>query len=50
MIDKGVFDKGSVWNPSNCECQYDKSCDVGEYVDYENCNCRKKIVDKLGEE
>ena len=23
---------------------------VGEYLDYENCNCRKKIVDKLVEE
>ena len=29
---------------------YDKSCDVGEYLDYENCKCRKKIVDKLVEE
>ena len=28
----------------------DKSCDVGEYLDYENCKCRKKIVDKLVEE
>ena len=28
---------------------YDKSCDVGEYLDYENCKCRKKIVDKLVE-
>ena len=24
-----------------------KSCDVGEYLDYENCNCRKKLIDKL---
>ena len=39
LIDKGVCDKGFIWNPSNCEC--DKSCDVGEYVDYENCKCRK---------
>ena len=37
-------------NPSNCECEYDKSCDVGEYLDYSNCNCRKKLVDKLVEE
>ena len=28
----------------------DKSCDVGEYLDYENCKCRKKLVDKLTEE
>ena len=50
MIDKGVCDKGFIWNPSNCECECDKSCDVGEYLDYENCKCRKKLVDKLVEE
>ena len=47
LIDKGVCDKGFIWNPSNCECECDKSCDVGEYLDYENCKCRKKLVDKL---
>ena len=47
LIDKGVCDKGSIWNPSNCECECDKSCDVGEYLDYENCKCRKRLVDKL---
>ena len=31
-----------------CEC--DKSCNVAEYLDYENCKCRKKLVDKLTEE
>ena len=30
------------------EC--DKACDLGEYLDYENCKCRKKIVDKLVDE
>ena len=30
------------------ECK--KSCDVGEYLDYENCKCRKKLADKLIEE
>ena len=39
-----------IWNPSNCECVCDKSCDVGEYVDYVNCKCRKRLVDKLIEE
>ena len=47
LIDKGVCDKGFIWNPSNCECECDKACDVGEYLDYENCKCRKKLVDKL---
>ena len=50
LIDKGVCDKEFIWNPSNCECKCDKSCDIGEYLDYENCKCRKKLVDKLVEE
>ena len=50
MIDKGVCDRESIWNPSNCECECDTSCDVGQYLDYENCKCRKKLVDKLVEE
>ena len=50
MIDKGIRDKGFIWNPSNCECECDKSCDVGEYLDYANCKCRRKLVDKLVEE
>ena len=25
LIDKGVCDKGYAWNPSNCECECDKS-------------------------
>ena len=28
------------------QCECDKSCDVGEYLDYKNCNCRKRLVDK----
>ena len=36
--DKGcVCHKGFIYNPSNCECECDKSCDIGEYLDYENC-------------
>ena len=42
-----MCDKGFIWNPSNCQCECDKACDVGEYLDYENCKCRKKSVDKL---
>ena len=50
MIDKGICGKGFNWNPSNYECEYDKSCDVGEYLDYKNCKYRKRLVDKLAEE
>ena len=34
LIDKGVYDKGFIWNP----------CSIGEYLDYSNCRCRKKLV------
>ena len=44
LIDKGVCDKRFIWNPSNCQCECNKSCDVGEYLDYSNCKCRKKII------
>ena len=50
MIAKGVCDKGYIWNPSNCECECDKSCDFGEYLDHENCKYRKMLFDKPVEE
>ena len=50
MIDKDACDKRFIWDPSDCKCKYDKSCDAGEYLDYENCKCRKKVVDELVEE
>ena len=50
LIDKGVCDKAYARNPSNCECECYKSCDVGEYLDYENFKCREKWVDKFVEE
>ena len=50
LIDKDLCNKRYAWNPSNCECECDKSCDVGEYLDYQNCKCRKRLVDKLVEE
>ena len=28
---------------------HDKSCDVGGYLDYENCKFRKMLIDKLVE-
>ena len=46
MIDKGIYDKGFNWNPSNCKCECDKLCDVGEYLNYKKCKCRKRLVDK----
>ena len=44
LIDKGRCDKEFIWNPSNYECEWDKPCDVGECLDYENCKCRKNLL------
>ena len=30
LIDKRICDKKFIWNPSNCKCECDKLCDVGE--------------------
>ena len=45
-----MYNKGFIWNPSNCECECDKCCDVGEYLDYKNRKCRQRIIDELVEE
>ena len=47
---QGICNKRFIWNPSNRECEYDKSCALGEYLDYQNCKCRKKLMDTLVEE
>ena len=33
LIDKEICDKQFIWNPNNCECECDKSYDIGEYLD-----------------
>ena len=45
-----MCDKVFIWNPSNCECECDTSYDIGEYLDYENCKCRWRLIDKLVDE
>ena len=50
LINKMVCDEGYIWNPGNCACECDKLCDIGQYLDYKNCVCRKSIVDILVEE
>ena len=34
----------SAWNPSTCDCEYDKACGVGKH---KNCECKKRPFDKL---
>ena len=49
LVEKGICNKGFIWNPSiwECECkscdtgECDKSYDTGEYLNYENCKGEK---------
>ena len=34
LIDKGICDKRSNWNLSIYDCECDRSCNVGEYLNY----------------
>ena len=57
LVDKGRCDNGFIWNPSIFKCGYDISCNIiyldyhgifgliMEYLDYEYCNCRKKLIE-----
>ena len=47
MIDKGICDDRFIWNSSICEWECDKWCDVGEYLDYANGKCWKRLIHKL---
>ena len=58
-LDTSVCNNKQRWNNDKCQCECkelsdkgicNKSCDFGEYSNYENCKCRKRFVDKLIEE
>ena len=49
LVSKLACDKGYMWNPSTCSCECDRYCETGQYLDYKNCVCRKKIIDDLTE-
>ena len=50
LIDKGTCNKGYIFNPSNCKCECDKSCNTSQYLDYLDCKCKRKIIDLIVEE
>ena len=59
MINAGVNSKNwfikecgerFIGNPSNSECECDKSCNIVEHLDYEKSKCRMKLADKSVEE
>ena len=45
-----MYDKRFIWNPSNCECECDKACDVGEYLTMKIVNAKKKLVEEIVDE
>ena len=47
LVSKLVCGKGYMWNPSTCSCECDKYYETGQYLDYKNYVCRKKIIDDL---
>ena len=36
-----------MWNPSTCDCECNKVCETGEYLDIKNCLCLKILIDTL---
>ena len=50
LISKLTCDSGYMWNPSMYSCECDKLCGVGQYLDYENCVCRKSLISNLVEQ
>ena len=36
-----------ILNPSVCDCECNKTCKIGEYLDIENCSCKKRLIGKL---
>ena len=50
LINKLACDKEYMWNPSTCSCECEIYYETGQYLDYKNCVCRKKIIDDLIEQ
>ena len=50
LVSKLACDKGNIWNPSPCSCECDRYCETGQYLNYKNCVCRRKIIDNLIEQ
>ena len=50
LVDKMICDKVFSWNPSDCSYECDKSCGIGEYLDYKSCICKKTLAHKLVKE
>ena len=47
FVVKDRCDNGSIWNLSTCEFECDKTCDIGEYLDYANCKYTKRLINRI---
>ena len=45
LDNKAWCDHAFIWNPSICEWECYKSCEVEGYLDYAHCKCRKRLID-----
>ena len=43
----GFCEKGYKWNPSTCDCEWNKACKIDEYLDIKNCSCKTCLIAKL---
>ena len=36
-----------MWNSSTCDCECNKACEIGEYLEIKNCLWEKRLIRKL---
>ena len=36
-----------MWLPSTCDCECNKACKIGEYLDMKCCSCKKRVFGNL---
>ena len=36
-----------MWNPSTCACECGMWCKPGQYLDYQKCVCKNKLIGKV---
>ena len=44
---KELDDWSYMCNPSTCDCECNKACKIGEYLNIKNCPCKKRFFGKL---
>ena len=45
--DWGSYTNDHIWNLSTCDCECNKVCKYDEYLDTNNCSCKKCLLEKL---